>query len=74
MTKGDPALIKLFENFECTLTESYVAHNHGTKDLKAEKNQMKQKLKDAVAAAEPSSSSKSSVAREQLNKHLSPDK
>lgn len=73
-TKGDPKNLQLFEPTVCCFTETYSGHiNHSTKELTVKKLQKKQQLKDAVGAAEPSTSTKTSVAREQFNKLVSPE-
>lgn len=73
-TKGDPKILKLYEPTDCWFAESFRGHgNHATKELAVKKLRKKQELKDAVGAAAPSTSAKTSVARTQLDNLLSPN-
>lgn len=73
-TKGDPKKLKLDEPTVCWFQNPYVGHNgHATKEIKSKKQSKMEAVKSEVDVVEPSTSSKTSVAREVFNKLISPE-
>lgn len=72
-TKGKSTDLNLNEEIDCWFTDSYDGHKHPTKELKKAKQAKYEQLKVAVDEALPSSSTKTSVAREAFDKNVSPE-